>query len=194
MLRQVRQQFPRQIVEIEIPEVRALRRPDETLAVLEKARRGPARPASQPGLAHHAAALARRRRAGRDIIMLLQPVGPAHEDFRTVLRPLRRPHIVPDHVVRERRAMAHVHRHGCASRHVVHHQVGHGILRAWMRIGLHQHGRLRLGLVELQEVVVDLSLVIAHPRQLAAVGRPPHRLRDAELFQINVRSDAMPDA
>jgi hypothetical protein len=49
MPRQLRQLFSGKIVEIEVPEVRALRHPDETLAIRQKARRSsrsPMRPAA----------------------------------------------------------------------------------------------------------------------------------------------------
>ena len=194
MPRQLRQLFSGKIVEIEVPEVRALRHPDETLAIRQKARARAARPCARPRLAHHAAAFTRCRRAGRKIIVLLEPVSAADQDFGSLLRPLRSPRIMANHLVSEGCAIAHIHHGRLSGGDVVHQQVGDRVRFAGMRVGLHQHGRQRLRLVELQEVILDRRFVIAHPRQLFPVRRPPHRLRDVELLEIDVRADAVADA
>jgi hypothetical protein len=183
---QGRDQRTVEIVEIEVAPAVPLRLPDEPPAVREEHHgRAVLDPAGRPLFANDDAQRAGLRVRGDQFEDVLPAVGPVEEQLAAVGRPAHAIRVVADHIVVERLAAANVEPGGPLRRHVVDQQVHHRIGDAGLGIRLGIDGALQLGLIELQVIVGDGTLVEPIERELAAVGRPPHRGDLIELFAVD---------
>ena len=185
-----REQLAGELVQVEVAETRALRGPQEALAVGEpRHRRRVLRPALRPLLAHDHAARTARGIGGHELHYVLPAVRAVEQKLARVLGPFDAVDVVPDHVVAERRTVACVDLGDRAAREVEHVELGHRVGRTRLRVGLDVHHALHLGLVELQVEVGHAALVEAIEGELRAIGRPPHRRVLVELLAVHPAAD-----
>src|SRR5262249_33781954 len=99
-----------------------------------------------------------------------------------------------DDGIPERLSVPHIDPSGFLSLEVVDEQVGDWIGRARFRIGLDVHFALELGLIELQKVIRNGTLIEAIEGDFLAVRRPPDRGDLAQLLAVNPARRAVLDA
>src|SRR5215475_7631146 len=82
-------------------------------------------------------------------------------------------------------SVAHVNLNGLLRLEVVDEQIGDRVGRARLRIGLDIHPALELGLIELQEVIRNGTLIETIKGDLLAVGGPPHSGALVQLLAVD---------
>src|SRR5262249_3080920 len=72
--------------------------------------------------------------------------------------------------------------------------VGDRVCHIYLRLSIHDHSALKLGLIDLDKVIGHRAFVEAVERYFPAVWRPPHRSSLVKLFAVDPARDPVLDA
>ena len=190
-----RLQVAAQIVQIEVFATRALRGPDEALAILQETQpRRIDNPTGRPFLAHDHPALSRFGIGGAKFQDVLPAVRAVKKQLLAISGPGDAVHIMAQHGILEGLAIARINRDGAFAGEIVNQQVGDGIGRARLGIGFNFQMIVEVGQIAEQIKIAHAAFIKAIKCDLIAIGWPPDGGRLIQFLAINPACGAVLEA